>query len=159
MKSSLKTIIIISFISLVLVGCKPDSLFEGLFYMQIDVVNNTETELVLERHETSGDFNVTKYIKDGSETLAFGEYGGSKGDDYPPEEVVVDALRDVSIYRNVNGELQELPRNWFNNLNAFEINKDYWFGNCTVTYQITVTEEMFSDREYQHLQCDKSQLQ
>ena len=147
MKSSLKIITIISIINLLLVGCNPDSLFDGHFYMQINVVNNTETELLLERHETSGDFNVTKHIKDGSETLAVGEYGGSKGDDYPPEEVVVEALRDISIYRNVNGELQELPRNWFNNLNAFEISKDYWFSDCTVTYQINITDEMFLSGE------------
>ena len=128
------------------VGCKPDSLFDGHFYMQINVVNNTESELVLERHETSGDFNVTKHIQNGgSETLAFGEYGGSKKDDYPPVEVVVEALQDVRIYRNINGELQELSNSWFSNLNAFEISKDYWFSDCTVTYQITVTEEMFSE--------------
>jgi len=145
MKNRLKILIIVSFIGLLFVGCTPDSLFDGHFYMQINVVNNTETELVLERHEASGDFSVTKHIKDGSETLAFGEYGGSKGDDYPPEEVVVEALQEVSVYRNVDGELQELPRSWFNNLNVFEISKDYWFSDCTVTYQITVTEEMFSD--------------
>lgn len=127
------------------VGCKPDSLSDGHFYMQINVVNSTETKLVLERHESSGDFSVTKHIKEGSETLAFGEYGGSKGDDYPPEDVVVEALQEVSVYRNVDGELQELPRSWFNDLNAFEISKDYWFSDCTVTYQITVTEEMFSE--------------
>ena len=144
MKSSLKKLIIVLFTSLLLVGCKPDSLFDGHFYMQINVVNNTESELVLERHETSGDFNVTKHIqKGGSETLAFGEYGGSKNDDYPPEEVAVEALQEVRIYRNTNGELQELPNSWFNNLNEFEISKKYWFSDCTVTYQINVTDEMF----------------
>ena len=60
-------------------------------------------------------------------------------------EVVVEALQDVRIYRNINGELQELSNSWFSNLNAFEISKDYWFSDCTVTYQITVTEEMFSE--------------
>ena len=128
------------------VGCKPDSLFDGHFYMQVNVVNNTGSELVLEHHETSGDFNVTKHIQNGgSETLAFGEYGGSKNDDYPPEEVAVEALQDVRIYRNTNGEPQELPNSWFNNLNAFEISKEYWFSDCIVTYQISITDEMFSE--------------
>lgn len=145
MKSSHQNIIIVLCAIFLLASCKPDSLFEGHFYMQINVVNQTASELVVERYESSGDFCVTKKIQKGGETLAFGEYIGSRKDDFPPEKVVVEALQEVKVFRKANGVQQELPRRWFNNLEPFEISKEYWFGDCIVTYQISVTDEMFSD--------------
>ena len=126
-----------------MVSCKPDSLFNGNFFMQISVVNNTTSELVIERYDVAGDYYVTKHIQEDGGTLALGEYVGNKTDDYPPEIVAIAVLLDVTIYRNVDGQWQELPSNWFENLDAFEISKEYWFSDCTVTYQISVTDEMF----------------
>ena len=143
MKRYCTNILVVLCVNFLLVGCKPDSLFEGHFYMQINVVNQTASELVVEHHESSGNFSVTNKVQKGSETLAFGEYFGSKKDEFPPEKIVVEALQEVKVYRKTNGVQQELSRSWFKNLDAFEISKEYWFGDCTVTYQINVTDEMF----------------
>lgn len=132
---------------LMFVSCTPEAMFDGNFNLQISVINQSDAELVIERHDVSGDFVVKKNIpvSENESGLYLGEYCGNKKDDYPPDDVVLQEIQNIRIYRDMDGSQQELPRTCFNRLSAFEVNKDYWFDICTITYKIIVTENMFTE--------------
>lgn len=145
MKKYIKQLLLIIITSFIFVSCN-SNLFERCFFLAISVENQTETELVLEIHETPGDYYIIRYIQANSiGSLIFDEYWGTRKEDYPPESVVVEGLNKISIYRDVDGERQILPDKWINNLANNTVNYDMFLGAGSGTYEITVTDEMFLD--------------
>lgn len=130
-----------------LTGCGKLLYQQDVLVMELE--NNTETQLVLEReHEYVADYYeyvTVPAVNDSmhANSLWIGTYQGNFND-LPPENEVLVMLHRMNVYRFVEGVKQYLPRVYFENLNHFEIVDDgHDLGEHFITYKLVVTEEMF----------------
>ena len=145
-----KSTLILAFLfvaTVMLTNCK-DPFFDGKFGTHLRVYNKTNSTIVLEFEDIEYD---TVYIKkiqpnrDNSQML--GVYEGSVNEAKPSDEFVNDKLSHVIIYRMVGGDvLQYLPREYYDEASKFHSYVSPEFVRYEAFYELTVTEDMFSDK-------------
>ena len=143
-----KSTLILAFllVATVMTGCK-DPFFDGKFETYLRVYNKTNSSIVLEYEDIAYNTVYIKQIqpnKEGHQLL--GVYEGSVEETRPSNDFINDKLGHLIIYRMVGGDvLQYLPREYYDEAGKFESYVNPEFVIYEAHYDLTVTEDMFSD--------------
>ena len=144
-----KTALFLAFLlvtTVMMTSCK-DPFFDGKFETYLRVYNQTNSSIVLEYEDIERDTVIIERIqpdKEGSWML--GIYKGSVKETKPSDEFVNDKLSHITIYRMVGGDvLQYLPREYYDEAGKFHSYVNPEFVIYEAYYDLTVTEDMFSD--------------
>ena len=144
-----KSTLILAFLlvtTVMMTSCR-DPFFDGKFETHLRVYNKTNSTIVLEFEDIEYDTVYIKKIqpyKEGTQML--GVYEGSVNETKPSDDYINDKLGHVAIYRMVGGDvLQNLPREYYDEAGKFDSYVSPEFVRYEAFYELTVTEDMFSD--------------
>jgi hypothetical protein len=145
-----KTTMILAFLlvaTVILTNCK-DPFFDGKFDTQLRISNKTNSVIVLEFEDVEYDTVYIEKIQPNKEGIqGLGVYEGSVKETKPSDYFINDKLGHVAIYRMVGGDvLQNLPREYYNEAGKFHSYVSPEFVRYEAFYELTVTEDMFSDK-------------
>lgn len=132
--------------TLMMTSCR-DPFFDGKFETYLRVYNKTNSTIVLEFEDIEYDTVYIKKIKPNKEgSTMLGVYEGSVKETRPSDDFINDNLRHVAIYRMVGGDvLQNLPKEYYDEAGKFQSYVNSEFVIYEAYYELTVTEDMFSD--------------
>jgi hypothetical protein len=104
--------------------------------------------IVLEFEDVEYDTVYIEKIQPNKEGIqGLGVYEGSVKETKPSDYFINDKLGHVAIYRMVGGDvLQNLPREYYNEAGKFHSYVSPEFVRYEAFYELTVTEDMFSDK-------------
>ena len=132
--------------TVMMTSCK-DPFFDGKFETYLRIYNKTNSTIILEYEDIALDTVYMEKIKPNIErTQMLGIYEGSVKETKPSDDFINDKLNHVAIYRMVGGDvLQNLPRDYYNEAGKFHSYVSPEFVIYEAYYELTVTEDMFSD--------------
>lgn len=144
-----KSILILAFLlvaTVMMTSCK-DPFFDGKFETYLRVYNKTNSSIVLEYEDIENDTVLIKQIQSNKEvSQMLGIYEGSVNETKPSNDFINDKLNHVTIYRMAGGDvLQYLPREYYDEAGKFHSYANPEFLIYEAYYELTVTEDMFSD--------------
>jgi len=145
-----KSTLILAFLlvaTAMMTSCR-DPFFDGKFETQLRVYNKTNSTIVLEFEDIEYDTVYIEKIQPNKEGIqGLGVYEGSVKETKPSDDFVNDKLEHVAIYRMVGGHvLQYLPREYYDEAGKFDSYVNPEFVRYEAFYELTVTEDMFSDK-------------
>ena len=144
-----KSTLILAFLlvaTAMMTSCR-DPFFDGKFETYLRVYNKTNSSIVLEYEDIAHDTVIIKRIKPNMENYQMlGIYEGSVKETKPSDDFINDKLNHVTIYRMAGGDvLQFLPRDYYDEAGKFDSYINPEFVRYEAFYELTVTEDMFSD--------------
>jgi hypothetical protein len=145
-----KTALFLAFLlvtTVMMTSCK-DPFFDGKFETYLRVYNQTNSSIVLEYEDIERDTVLIKQIQPDKEaSQLFGVYEGSVKESEPSDGFINEKLSHVTIYRMVGGDvLQYLPRDCYDEAGKFHSYVSPEFVIYEAYYDLTVIEDMFSDK-------------
>ena len=139
-----KTILLSAIV--ILTSCR-DPFFDGKFETHLRVYNKTNAPIVVEYEDVDHDTIAIVHIQpkvDGACLL--GIYEGNTNESRPSDEFVNEKLSHVSIYRTIGDSTHlYLPRIYYDEAGKLNSYVNPEFVIYEAYYELTVTEEMFSD--------------
>ena len=144
-----KSTLILAFLlvaTVMMTSCK-DPFFDGKFETYLRIYNKTDSSIVLEYEDIENDTVLIKQIQSNKEvSQMLGIYEGSVNETKPSNDFINDKLNHVTIYRMAGGDvLQYLPREYYDEAGKFHSYANPEFVIYEAYYELTVTEDMFSD--------------
>lgn len=132
--------------TVMMTSCR-DPFFDGKFETYLRISNKTNSTIILEYEDIANDTVYIEKIQPNKEdTHILGVYEGSVKETKPSDDFINDKLNHVAIYRMVGGDvLQNLPRDYYNEAGKFHSYVSPEFVIYEAYYELTVTEDMFSD--------------
>jgi len=128
-------------------SCK-DPLFDGKYETHLRVYNKTNAPIVVEYEDEYHDTVAVVHIQpkvDGACLL--GIYEGNTNESKPSDEFVNEKLSHISIYWTIgDSTLQYLPRTYYDEAGKLNSYVSPEFVIYEIYYELTVTEEVFSDK-------------
>ena len=145
-----KTALFLAFLlvtTVMMTSCK-DPFFDGKFETYLRVYNQTNSSIVLEYEDIERDTVLIKQIQPDKEaSQLFGVYEGSVKESEPSDGFINEKLSHVTIYRMAGGDvLQYLPREDYDEAGKFHSYVSPEFVIYEAYYDLTVIEDMFSDK-------------
>ena len=146
MKKSTLLLAFLLVATVVMTSCK-DPFFDGKFETYLRVYNKTNSSIVFEYEDIENDTIIIKKIKPNMDDYQMlGIYEGSVKEEKPSDDFINDKLNHVAIYRMAGGDvLQYLPREFYDEAGKFHSYANPEFLIYEAYYELTVTEDMFSD--------------
>lgn len=148
-----KSTLILAFLlvaSAMMTSCR-DPFFDGNFETFLNVYNKTNSSIVLEYEDVANDTVLIKQIQpNNNASLFLGVYEGSVKESKPSDEFINDKLSHVTIYRMAGGDvLQYLPRDYYDEAGELNSYVNPEFVIYEAYYELTATEDLFSDEAKQ----------
>ena len=148
-----KSTLILAFLllaTITMTSCR-DPFFDGKFETYLRVYNKTNSSIVMEYEDILHDTVHIIQIQPNKEaTQMLGIYEGSVKETEPSDEFVNDKLSHFIMYRMAGGDvLQYLPRDYYDEAGELNSYVNPEFVIYEAYYELTATEDMFSDEAKQ----------
>ena len=127
-------------------SCK-DPFFDGKFETYLRVYNKTDFPILLEYEDIEHDtILIERFQPNNDDCWLLGVYEGGLDETMPSDEFINDKLNHITIYRMVDGIVRQyLPREYYDEAGKFHSYVNPEFVIYEAFYELTVTEDMFSD--------------